>query len=55
MDPNAAFDFMTSALDAGDLAKAKDHAEDLRTWLAGGGFAPDRPDARGIIADVLNA
>jgi hypothetical protein len=30
---------------ADDLESATKHATDLRTWLAGGGFPPDSPNA----------
>lgn len=40
MDPQITWDDLLSCLAAGQLAKAKDHAENLSQWLTRGGFPP---------------
>jgi hypothetical protein len=45
MDPNVAYQMMADAMAAGDRIAAYEHADNLRTWMLGGGFPPDIPDA----------
>jgi hypothetical protein len=53
MDPNATFDLMMAAVRAGDWTTAREHAEDLRDWLKGDGFPPDRAHAGDWLITVL--
>lgn len=42
MDPNATIDRLYDIVfEGGDADEARDLAENLRTWFANGGFAPD--------------
>lgn len=40
MDPTVVYELMMAAWEAGNIAKAKEHAASLTVWLAGGGYAP---------------
>jgi hypothetical protein len=55
MDPNATYDEMIAAAKDGDWDAAAEHAENLSTWLARGGFEPDRPNWRASFANVWEA
>ncbi len=49
MDPNVAYYAMVEALMANDFITAREHADDLRTWLNGGGFPPSPSNAIALI------
>jgi hypothetical protein len=52
MNPNEAYQLMMDAWHAGNRVEAYEHADDLRVWLAGGGFPPDARDARHHIEEI---
>lgn len=53
MDPNAAYDEMCAAYDAGDYETAYERATGLQEWLSSGGFPPERPQVREIITYII--
>ena len=56
MDPNATYSEMLAADAAGDMATARQRAQDLKAWLGKGGFYPEghnRLDVFRKIQDVL--
>lgn len=54
MDPTATLRAMREALSVGDFIEANQHAINLRTWLARGGFRPEGW-TQGELARLCNA
>jgi hypothetical protein len=52
MDPNTCYDEMIQAEKDGNWDAVAEHAENLSTWLARGGFEPDRPNWRAHLANA---
>ena len=52
MDPNACYDLIMEAQRDGDWDAVAEHVENLQTWLARGGFEPDRPNWRACVANA---
>ena len=55
MDPDTTYDLMASAFADGDTETAREHARDLREWIARGGFPPSRPGIGELITRILGA
>jgi hypothetical protein len=55
MDPNQAYLDLCEALNTGDLAAARDHADALKEWFARGGFYPPQHEKADIDAAIAKA